>query len=186
MSESGPLGAGNHPSDFFGPLERSGTARGLLLVAVAVVGGALLMPSATRPPLKVQTVTAATSRTSAPATTPAVKVPSSSATTTTGSPLESVQVLVANGTNTNGAATSVTTFLSGKGFGTLTAVDALTTVPSSQVYAVGGDNSAAQEVASALGLSTSAIQSASTPVPVASTAGASVVVIVGPDLLSKT
>jgi len=185
MTDTGHHEAGNHPSDFFGPLERSGVARGLLLVVVAVVIGALLMPSATRPPL-VQAATAASTGATTPTTAPGIKVPSSQAPTTTASPLASVKVLVANGTNTNGAAAAVSSFLSGKGFGTLTPVDALTTVPASEVYPVGGDNAAVQEVLSALGLGASAVQSGATPVPVASTAGANVVVIVGPDLLSKT
>lgn len=183
MSDTGRrTRAGSESIGFFGPLERSGVARGLLLLVVAVVIGVLLLPSATRPGLG----TTAASTVTTPTTTPHVKLPisrSTTSTTTASTPVSSVKVLVANGTNSNGAATAVMKLLAGKGFGTLTPVDALTVVPSSEVYAIGGDDAAAQEVAAALGLSASAIQPAATPVPVASDAGATVVVVVGPDLV---
>jgi hypothetical protein len=95
-------------------------------------------------------------------------------------------VLVANGTNSNGAAGAVSSFLSGKGFATLKAVNALTTVRATQIYPINNAVAAAQEVAAALGLSSSAVQPNSTPVPVSSTTGATVVVIVGPDILSRS
>jgi LytR cell envelope-related transcriptional attenuator len=59
-------------------------------------------------------------------------------------------------------------------------------VASSQVYAVGGAATAAQQVASALGLAASSVEPADMPVPVPSTAGATVVVVVGPDLTSHS
>lgn len=182
MSDTGRAGpAGDDPLDIFGPLERSGVGRGLLLVIGAVIVGALLMPSATRTPLKSTAAAAVTSGTSAsvtpPSTVPTTTVPASA-------PTSSVKVLVANGTNTNGAAANVASLLSGKGFATLSPVDALTTVSSTQVYAVGGDAAAAEQVARALGLSASAVQPSSTPVPVSNSGGADVVVVVGPDLAS--
>lgn len=175
-------------SDFFGPLEQSRVVRGWIVVVVAVVMGAIILPSATRAPLTAPAAaSAATTSTSAGGgSSPTTSAPSSS-TTTTAAPVapSAVKVLVANGTNTNGAAATVTSFLSGKGFGTLTAIDALTTVTKSEIYVVQGTFAEAQSVATALGLPSSAIEPASMPVPVSSTGGADIVVIVGPDLTSR-
>ena len=181
--------AGDELPDMFGPLERSGVVRGWLLVVVAAVVGALLLPSATRASL---TGTRAGGGQPAPTTTlpsPAIGSttlpPASSTTQTTTVPVSSIKVLVANGTNTNGAASTVSSLLSGKGFGTLTPVNALTVVHTSQVYAVAGQLAAAREVVAALGLTDAAIQPSSTPIPVSGVGPATVVVIVGPDLLSR-
>ena len=111
MSDTGRAGpSGDDPLGIFGPLERSGAGRGVLLVIAAVIVGALLMPSATRSPLKSAAVAAVTSGTAAsvapPSTVPSTTLPAST-------PASSVKVLVANGTNTNGAAASVASMLSG-------------------------------------------------------------------------
>ena len=182
MTESGRAGrADNEGIGMFGPLERSGTVRAVVLVGAAVVVGALLMPSATRPSLG---VAATSSKVSVSTTAPAPATTTVPSTVVPQIPVSSIKVLVANGTNTSGAAGTVSSLLSGKGFGTLSPVDALTTVSQSQVYAIGGDTAAAEEVASALGLGASSIEPTSTPVPVSSTGGATVVVVVGPDLAS--
>lgn len=183
-------------AEFFGPLERSGAARGWALVIVAVVLGALLMPSATRTSLQpaaaastgstTGTQSLGASTTAPPTTTTTTTVPHTTSTAPASIPASSIRVLVANGTNSNGAASSVTSFLSGKGFATLRPANALTTVHASQVYPINNAVTAAQEVAAALGLPSSSVQPNSTPVPVSSTAGATVVVIVGPDLLSRS
>lgn len=180
-------------AELFGPLERSGAVRGWVLVIVAVVLGVLLMPSATRTSLQ-PAAAASTASTSGPqslgaATTvppTTTTVPPTTTTAPASIPASSIRVLVANGTNSNGAASSVTSFLSGKGFATLRPANALTTVHASQVYPINNAVAAAQEVAAALGLPASSVQPNSTPVPVSSTAGATVVVIVGPDLLSRS
>jgi hypothetical protein len=184
MSGTGRAEPAGDDHDIFGPLERSGAARGVLLVAGAVIVGALLLPSASRPPLRASAVAARSGATVPPTTLPSGGAPST--TSPPAVPASSVKVLVANGTNRNGAAGAVTSLLASKGFATLSPVDALTTVPSTQVYAIGGDTAAAIEVASALGLGASAVQPASTPVPVSSSAGATVVVVVGPDLASRS
>jgi hypothetical protein len=164
--------AGDDLPDLFGPLERSGALRGWLLVLIAVVVGAVLLPSGTRAALTGSPAGGG----QAAATTTTTALPQAVASTS--SP--------AGSTNSNGAATTVSSFLSGKGFGTLTPVNALTVVHASQVYAVAGQLAAAREVVAALGLSEAAIQPSSTPIPVSSVGPAMVVVIVGPDLLSRT
>ena len=185
-------------SDLFGPLERSGAARGWALVVLAVVVGALLMPSATRTSASATgtAVAAGTPSGGAGATTSTTAAPGTTTTTahratttTTFAPTvspSSIKVLVANGTNTNGAAASVSAFLSGKGFVTGKPANALTTVSATQVYAVNGAVADAQEVAQALGLGSSSVEPTSMPAPVSSTGGANVVVIVGPDVLSRS
>jgi hypothetical protein len=184
MSPRGEAGHHQGEFDIFGPLERSGVGRGAALVVGVVIVGALLLPSATRPPLGSAASPASTAAAPAPSSSP----PSTSTTSPApaGVAPSSIEVLVANGTNTNGAAAAVSSFLKGKGFGTLAPVDALTTVNASQVYAVGSNTAAARQVAAALGLSASSVEPSSMPVPVASTGGATVVVIVGPDLTSRS
>jgi hypothetical protein len=167
----------------------SGVLRGVGVVVVAVVIGALLMPSATRGPLNVTTA----SQTS-PTTTPPSSSSSSStttvahgaATTTTQATIVAgaalIHVLVANGTTITNLAGGTSTYLRSRGFSTLPALDATTKVTGTLVYAGSGDRSAATTVANALGLSSNNIQPVSAVPPVASAAGANVVVIAGPDL----
>ena len=180
--------AGDDLPDLFGPLERSGVLRGWLLVVVAVVVGAVLLPSATRSSLTGPGAGAAAATTTVPVQSASSTTlpPASSTTAAQTVPASAIKVLVANGTNTNGAATTVNSFLSGKGFSTLTPVNALTVVHTSQVYAVANQLAAAREVVAALGLTDAAIQPSSTPIPVSSVGPALVVVVVGPDLLSRT
>jgi hypothetical protein len=157
--------------------------RGMVIVVVAVIIGILLLPSATRAPLPV----AASSLASSSSTT--LTPPSSSTgTTTTTSALPSppeVHVLVANATSVNHVATAVTAFLGTKGFSTLTATNATDKLIATQIYAVGGATTAAEEVASALSLPAATIQPDTMPVPVVSDAGATVVVVAGPDLAAR-
>jgi hypothetical protein len=182
------------PFDAFGPERGSdgrppsrwegAAARGLLIVAVAVVLGAILLPSATRAPLAQAGTT--------PTTTPPATAAQGSGTTSTTRPATTttlpgpatVHVLVANGTTVHGAAGSVTDFLGSKGYSTLSAVNATTPASSSAVYATGGSVPAALGVADALGLPRTAVVD-STSAPVSSTAGATVVVVVGTDLAQR-
>ena len=181
---------GDDLPEIFGPVERSGAFRGWLLVAIAVVVGAIVLPSGTRPALTAAAGTgqaAAATTTAPPQAVSSTTLPAGSSTTVaTAIPASSIRVLVANGTNTNGAASTVSSLLSGKGFATATPVNALTVVHASQVYAVAGQLAAAREVVAALGLTEAAIAPSSTPIPVSSVGPAMVVVIVGPDLLSRT
>lgn len=196
---SGPSGSsgqeGSEFAEMFGPLERSGAVRGWLLVVGAVVLGALLMPSATRAAVVPASATSS-GQTGSGATTTVPGTPTTTIrSTTTTHPTTTVatnvapstiHVLVANGTNTNGAAASVAAYLTGKGFPTLKPVNALTTVSATQVYPISNAVAAATEVAQALGLNASSVQPNSMPVPVSADAGANVVVVVGPDLQSRT
>jgi len=189
----GAGGAGSDQRDFYGDELHPMRLRGLVVVAAAVALCVLLLPSATRAP----STAAASSSTAAPST-PTTTAPShavgrastttapSRGTTTTTLPAPAtVHVLVANGTTTNGVAGAVTTFLGQKGYGTLTATNALTRVSATKVYPTGGSVAAAQEVATALGLPVSSVQAVGATAPVSSAAGATVVVIAGPDLAAR-
>jgi len=187
----GPAGPdpASEPHGPFDPPAHTGVVRGIAVVAVFVVIGALLLPSATRPPLAV-TSSHATSTTTAPSgsttTTTKSKATTSSTTTPTILPRASaVHVLVANSTNTAGVAAATSAYLRTRGFATLTAVNATAHPSTSQVYAGAGEQSAAALVAEALGLSASTIQPASAVAPVANTTGATVVVVLGPDLAAR-
>jgi plastocyanin len=80
---------------------------------------------------------------------------------------------------------AVTAFLGSKGFSTLTATNALVKVTASEIFTVGGATADVSAVATALSLPASSIEPAASAAPVSSTAGANVVVIVGPDLASR-
>jgi uncharacterized membrane protein len=160
----------------------SGYLRGVGVVIVAVVIGALLMPSATRAPLDVKTASASTP----PSSTTPTTAPRAGSTTTTLATIvpgaSSIHVLVANGTSITALAAGASTYLRSRGFLTLGATNSTTKVTGTQVYAVSGPSSSATSVVEALGLAASAIQPTSAVAPVQSTAGANVVVIAGPDL----
>ncbi|HUI03004.1 MAG TPA: LytR C-terminal domain-containing protein [Acidimicrobiales bacterium] len=161
----------------------AGWLRGVGVVVVAVVIGALLMPSATRAPLglaarSTPTTTAGpqgatgTTSTTAPRTTTTGVLPGAGA----------IHVLVANGTSITGLAGGTTAYLKSRGFVTLAGTNATQKVSGTQVYAASGQQVAATVVAGALGIPSNAIQPASAVAPVSSTGGATVVVIAGPDL----
>ena len=133
--------------------------RGVGVVAVAVVVGIVLMPSATRPPLALsnasQTTPTLTVPPSVTTTTTAGRTPTSAArsTTTTAAPTvlpgaSAVHVLVANGTSITGLAGGVASYLRTRGFGTLSAANATTRVSATQIYAAAGQSHAAALVVS--------------------------------------
>jgi hypothetical protein len=176
----GGASAGGADREFPAP---TGFLRGVGVVIVAVVIGILLLPSGTRAPLGVRTVSASAPPTSSPTTT----VPRAGSTTTTLATIvpgaASVHVLVANGTSITDLAGGTSTYLRSRGFLTLTATNATTKVTGTQVYVVSGPSSSATSVTEALGLPASTVQPTSAVAPVHSTTGANVVVVAGPDLV---
>jgi hypothetical protein len=186
-----PADGGNGTTDHgsrgsFEPPDRARAGLGLAIVIVAVVIGALLLPSATRAPLAAGASTSPTTTVAKTGgSTHGHGHSSSSTSTTTTVPLGSIHVLVANATLTNGVAGAVTTFLGSKGFATLTATNALVKVTASEIFTVGGATADVHAVALALNLPAASIEPAASAAPVASSAGANVVVIVGPDLATR-
>ncbi len=103
-------------------------------------------------------------------------------TTTTTVPHAGVTVLVANGTLENGAAAHYAQVLQAQGWTTATPINTTSQVSASNVYYVPGKLPAALLVASQVGVAASAVQPLTASVPLGSTLGIDVVVIVGPDL----
>ncbi|SRR5579875_646252 len=156
--------------------------RHLAVVAGAVVLGVLLLPSATRPPGPAAPAGASVTTDTSAVAPPPTTAPATS--TTSGPAPALIHVLVANGTTAPHGAATIANVLVGKGFGTLQPIDATTHVSASAVYAVGGDLAAAQAVAAALALPATSVVATGRP-PVSSWSGATVVVIVGPDLVNR-
>jgi LytR cell envelope-related transcriptional attenuator len=191
MSDDDPGAPGGSGNGFGDNLDRDGSPlpaptgflRGVGVVVVAVIIGALLLPSATRAPLDVTTASQSTPTTTP---TPTTTAPKASATTTTLATIvpgaTSIHVLVVNGTTITGLAAGTATYLRSRGFLTLTPTNATTKVTGTQVYDVSGPSSSATRVTEVLGLTPSTIQPTSAVPPVANPAGANVVVVVGPDL----
>jgi hypothetical protein len=186
---SAPTDGGNGSTEHgsggsFEPPDRARAGLGLAIVIVAVVVGVLLLPSATRAPLAASASTSAT--TTVPTGATHGRGHSGSSTTTSTTVVAStIHVLVANATLTNGVAGAVTTFLASKGFATLTATNALLKVTASEIFTVGGATADAHAVAVALNLPAASLEPAASAAPVTTTAGANVVVIVGPDLATR-
>jgi LytR cell envelope-related transcriptional attenuator len=111
---------------------------------------------------------------------------STSNTTTSTVPHGSVSVVVANATSTNGLAAHFTQVLSGAGWQMQTPIDASTSEATSAVYYVAGQEQAAQEVASAIGVKPTQVLPVTTSVPVAGVTGIDVVVVIGQDLAGAT
>jgi len=160
----------------------AGWLRGVAVVAVAAVVGIVFLPSATRAPLH-----AVTAASSSPPTTAARTTTSTTTTTTTTLPTVvpgagAIHVLVANGTTITGLAAGVDTYLHSRGYTVIGAVNATAKVSVTRVYAATGEQGAAGTVVSVLGLPASVIQAPQSVAPVASAAGATVVVVAGPDL----
>ncbi len=180
-----PPGGGDgaeHPTSGSGP---ANWMRGVAVVVVAVVIGVLLMPSATRAPLTLSSTSQTTTTTVAGGTTSTTTRTTPTTATTLPAVVpgaSSIRVLVANATSITGLAGGVASYLHSRGYVVQPAVNATTKVTATQVYAASGQQAAAGTVAGALGLSAGIIQPPSAVVPVASTGGAAVIVIAGPDL----
>ncbi|HUI04618.1 MAG TPA: LytR C-terminal domain-containing protein [Acidimicrobiales bacterium] len=175
-------GGGDPPAE---PMLPTGWLRGVGVVVVAVVIGALLMPSATRAPLGLAArSTPTTTAGHQGATGPGHTATTTPRTTTTGvlPGASAIHVLVANGTSITALAGGTAAYLRSRGFVTLAATNSSQKVSGTQVYAASGQQVAATVVVNALGIPSNAIQPASAVAPVASTGGATVVVIAGPDL----
>ena len=159
--------------------------RAFLVIAVVVVLGVLLLPSAARAP-KTSTATPVTRATSHRHST-TTTLPPTTTTTQASVPASSIAVLVANGTDTAHGAGEVRTYLGGKGFKVsgFPAYDTTTPESADAVYAVGnGTAEMATEVARALALGTSVVRVGAHP-PVQTTTGADVVVVLGTDLATR-
>lgn len=181
--------SGHDDADVGAPVHPpSGTrvVRAAFVLAVVIVLGILLLPSATRGPRAVSTpattghhaITPPTTTTTSPVTTTTLPVV----------PHQSIKVLVANGTSTAHGASEVRTWLGNHDFDTSPFPPYNTTTPETAdaIYVVnGGTTPMAIEVADALTLGASVVQSAGSKPPVQTTAGADIVVVLGTDLATR-
>lgn len=155
--------------------------RGAILIAVAFVIGLVLLQKTDRAPRSVST----TPTVRVPTTSPNLTLPTTPTTLGGHSPA-TVKVLVANGTNTAGAASRVVPPLTQAGYNVLAPTDATKAAKaatrSSFVYYEPGYDLDAKIIATRLTLQLTAVQAMPNPAPVASTQGANVLVVVGPDL----
>ncbi len=160
--------------------------RAAFVLALVIVLGIVLLPSATRGP-RVSAAPPAKKHISSPVPTTSTTRP---ATTTTLPAVarSAIKVLVANGTTTAHGASEVRKWLGNLGFDSSAFPPYDTTVPQSDdaVYFVGkGTRTMALEVAEALTLGSSVIVAPGATPPVATTTGADVVVVLGNDLASR-
>ncbi len=155
------------------------TARGALLIGVAVVLGVVLLQSVDSGPSPSTDVQASDS-TVAPTTAPA-------AVTTTTRPASAVKVLVANGTTTTGVALAAQKVLAQVGYNALAPADATAAAKAAKrnttVYFAAGYDSDARKIAALLGLTPAppVAPMPTTGLPVSDLKAANVLVLVGPD-----
>lgn len=139
--------------------DRVVVGRALVLLAVALVLGIVLIGVAARPPVLAGTSPTTTTTTTAPAAGTTTTVP--------------------------GAAGHYTQVLSGQGWATQAPANASATASSSTVYYAAGQMASASTIATSLGLSSADVQPLTSSVPVSGTSGASIVLVVGPDLAAQ-
>jgi hypothetical protein len=107
-------------------------------------------------------------------------------TTTTTLPHASVKVLVANGTQQNGAAAQLTQVLQAQGWSMSTPTNTTSQVSTTAVYFAPTKQPEAALIASEIRVGPSAVQPLTVTAPVTGVTGIDVIVVIGPDLASRT
>ena len=157
------------------------------MLAVVIVLGIVLLPSATRGPRAITTASTSTHTHNPPPTTTTTTHPVTT-TTLPVVPHQNIKVLVANGTTTAHGASEVRVWLGNHQFDTSAFPPYNTTTPETQdaIYVVNtGTTPMADEVTAALTLGASVIKPVGSTPPVATSAGADVVVVLGNDLATR-
>jgi len=152
--------------------------RGAVLLVVAVLLGVVLLNAADDAPP--DTVAAGRSDDTPSETTPVTDVTTTVVTLPPRAPAD-VKVIAANGTDTKGVARKATDQLKDAGYNVLSPTDA-TKATASSVYFVGDFQREAEAVATNLGLPPTSVQPFPTPAPLPDARGATVIVVVGPEL----
>ena len=160
------------------------TARGALLIGIAVILGLVLLQkvdtgkgSSTN--LRAATNTSVATTTSIPRVTTTTRAPSA------------VKVLTANGTNTNGVGVTAQRVIAQGGYNALAATDATAAAKAAKrstiVYYAAGYDAEARKIGQLLGLGPNLppISPMPSPLPVADLKGANVLVLIGPDYAAK-
>lgn len=167
--------------DTFGRSSGIQTGRGAALLAGAVLLGVVLLNAADDPPP--DRVSAATSDTTPSEVTSSTGVVTTVVTLPPRAPAD-VKVIAANGTDVKGVARKATDQLKAAGYNVLSPTDAQK-VTASAVYFVGDYMREAEAVATNLALPPESVTALPTPPPLADARGATVVVVVGPELAQR-
>lgn len=157
----------------------AGRAAALLAVAVGI-GVVLLNAADDPPPGRVAAAGSTTTTSTSVTTSPAVVTTTTVALRAPGD----IKVISANGTDVKGVARKVTDLLKAAGYNVLSPTDGKKTTASA-VYFVGDFGREAQAVAGSLALPASSVQPVPTPSPIGDARGATVIVVVGPDLAQR-
>ena len=163
--------------------------RAAVLIAAGIVVGIALVSKSHTLELTSSTTTSSTTPSAASSSSTTTNGQGSTTTSTStpaaAKPARQVKVVVANGTTVSGAATRIGTELSTEGYTNETPVDTTSPQTASATYYAPGFESNAAAIATFLQLKKSPLPMPGS-LPVASTAGADVLVIIGPDLASST
>ena len=160
------------------------TARGALLIGIAVLLGLILLQ-------KVDTGKGSSSRLRAATDETVATTTSIPRATTTTRPPSAVKVLVANGTKTDGMGGSAQRLVAQAGYNALAAVSATPAAIAAQrqtmVYYAAGYDTEARKVGQLLGLGANLPPISPMPasLPVSDLKGANVLLVVGPDYVTK-
>jgi hypothetical protein len=158
------------------------TARGALLIAIAVILGLVLLQKVDTGKGASTSLKSNTPTTAAPTTAPAI--------TTTTRPASAVKVLVANGTTTTGVALQVKQILATAGYNALAPADATAAAKAARrntiVYYAPGYDKDAVKVASHISVPPPPTSPMPNPLPVSDLKTANVLVLVGPDYVGRS
>ena len=162
---------------------RSGiqAGRGAALLAVALLLGVVLLNAADDPPP--DRVSAGSSDTTPSEVTTSTGVTTTVVTLPPRAPAD-VKVISANGTDVKGVARKATDQLKAAGYNVLAPTDGQK-VTASAVYYVGDFQREAEAIAANLALPPESVAVLPTPPPLADARGASVIVVVGPELAQR-
>jgi hypothetical protein len=163
---------------------RTSPARGVALIATAVVIGVFVLRNGFESPTGVDVSTpSAESSDTTTATTPGGEAePTDTTAAPAPRPPGEVTVLVANTTDVSGAAGGLSDNLVGKGYKSAAPTDGQPALEQSQVLFVEGFEAEAQQVAVAINAPPASVQPMPAQPPVADLAGAQVLIMLGSDL----
>lgn len=169
------------------PMVRAGLVLAAFVVVTVLLLGVIHPTSATSAsgPTTTGPPVGSTTTTTTAANTTSTSAARNSATSSSVPPSH-VSVLVANASGVSGAAAAVTALLQPSGWNMEAPVNASAHVASSSVYYLAGQHQSALAIASTLHLASSAVVPYTTAAPISSIGTAGVVVVVGPDLASRS
>jgi len=146
-----------------------------VVLIIFVVAAIALVAVGTRPTVSGEAATPTT-------TTTTLKHTTAPTTTTTTLPRSAVSVQVANATGAGAVAAHYSSVLSAQGWAPKAPANATTTEATSSVYYAPGQQASAEEIATTLGIKSTAVLPLTAAVPVTGATSNDVVVVIGTDL----